>query len=200
MNIKIKLFQIKTKRFIETTNKLLILTLLVLVTLSCGNESIARLNPIDDEANTQAQQYWSSIYTKCGDTFVTAYETNYNSIIVGSFSGFYAGQITAPQISTTGSSRPLLEADKLNGVEWIGSTIVSCESLRLYKCENTKAQCEPIGDWKPCPTNLTRNRLTVPIYPISVKKIKGSWQFKDPSESELSVPDKPYDCSKIPSH
>ncbi len=69
------------------------------------------------EANAQAAAFWESVTSKCGDSYVTKNKVQY----------FEFKGVTFSVYSVPG---PLSEADKLNGISWRGSFLLSAQAYR----------------------------------------------------------------------
>ncbi len=170
---------------------------MLLAMLSCTKQNTeVNENTPDGQAKIRAQEFWKARYGKCGDNFVTGvYRSQGRSIML-------AYQYTKPKIITT-SLGDLTAADKLNGIEWKGVTHISCESTRVYDCENEGAdiQCKQNKhwpEWRSCENDITSNERT--MTPMFIKKIKENWIINEEGKNEEKDPliYKPIDCAKIP--
>jgi hypothetical protein len=150
-----------------------ILLILLLILLS----SVVHAQ-VDQEANQQAKNFWNSRITKCGDDYYTKDRS-------------YVHQFRNPRIEV--KARQLSSADRLNGIEYIGSTSYKTELSRTYSPNGTRFQSEKgWGKWE--------NGLTASMGGIgldaALRKENGRWSVIPDSWSQAVVL-KPIDCSNI---
>lgn len=135
-----------------------LLALVVVATLSgCDMKKKYVTGEIDKEAEKQGEMYWASkTFSKCGDSFYGVYSANGRIF-----------QLKDPFLFTWHDmdDRTFTEADKLNGLEWVGNTYIHSKAYRFYKD----------GEWSQwfdsSPAGLYDKMST------SIRKIKGKWVF-----------------------
>lgn len=126
-------------------------------------------NPIYDEAKAQSEKFWGSMLDKCGDSYYGV--VTFAGQDVASTRWIY--QLKNPEIVTYYDPKRLLsEAEKLNGVEFIGKTFVMCKANRSYKD----------GKWSEW-ADGTPGVFHQALY-TDMRKIKGKWEFYINKDSE----------------
>ncbi len=126
----------------------------------------ARL-PIDIEALAQGQQAVAKSVSKCGEQFVTA-RLYYGKIE-------HITEVKNP-VAIVGPSRRPTEADRLNGIEWIGTADLFCTSNRQYRLE-TKSW----DKWEDCYGS------SVPYSTVAIVKQNGRWSAKTDEGSSTAA-------------
>ena len=153
----------------------LTMLLTLVITLFCASCSSSSLPPdADAEAQKQAQQFVEAQLTKCGDSY-------YGVRKLANDSGLY--QFKNPKVSV--KSQELTQADKLNGIEWKGSSTFSAETWRLY---------DVTGKWGPWRQGFTSLGIGLGV---TMYKHKGQWKFGSDGNLKPNSYEK-VDCSKLP--
>ena len=153
--------------------------LLVLSGSSCsaikggGDSSLTR------EAERQARDYWEAGFTKCGDFYYA------NSHTGGMGMRILKTLLQYKKLDVTVESKPLSEADKLNGIEWKGESALNPVAYREYVYK-----LEKWDDW--------RNGVPQgPAVRVTVRKQNGQWHVGE----NIVVNEMKYekiDCKDIP--
>lgn len=131
---------------------------------------------LEREAQVEAEKMWSSYFTRCGDSYFGATGRERE----------YITQIKNPQINV--SSKQLTEADKMNGIEWKGTTVVGC---KVHRTGNS-------NDWESCKGGFFLNRddnmsdSPTTFHLLNIQKIKGKWISEAIDDDKIS---KPVNCS-----
>src|SRR6185369_6487465 len=150
----------------------ILVTLLLSATLwitACKDHYIA--GPIDEEAKKEAEIYWASSFSKCGDSFYGVYSKTGRTI---EFKSNMKYQLKDEKVVECGlcvltthrmDGRSFTQADKLNGLEWVGKTSVDFSVYRLYRDDGTW------GEWS------DTTWIFIDSTYIDLRKIQGKWQF-----------------------
>lgn len=144
----------------------------VLCCLSCSPSSV--LPNVDAEPQEQAQKFVEAQLTRCDDSY-------YGVRKIASDNGLY--QFKNPKVSV--KSQELTQADKLNNLEWKGSSTFSAEAWRLY---------DVTGKWGPWRQGFTSLAIGLGV---TMYKQKGQWKFGSDGNLKPNSFEK-VDCSKIP--
>lgn len=129
----------------------------------------------DQEANQQARQFWDARITQCGEDYFTR-----NRYSIRQFKNL---QIIVTALGVT-------QADRLNGIEWQGRTVVKAEASRLYSSKRTVN--EDIG-WSKWSQGLG-DALEVVGLIAEIRKENGQWLVL-PSRISPVNNLQPVDCS-----
>jgi hypothetical protein len=137
--------------------------------------------PIDEEADKQGELFWAKSFSKCGDSFFAVYARN----------GIYSQgtpeiyQFKDPSFFTYHKmdDKVFTEADRLNGIEWVGETHVFCKAHRIYRNGQW-------SDWYDYAPSGLYDRLNT-----TVRKVKENWVFgiTDKNDRFIAIP-----CDKVP--
>ena len=159
------------------------LLLLSLLTFSC---SAPAKSEIDKEAESVAQQWWERTAVKCGEGyFANAKWTDEMSGVIFDSKGLF--QLKNASYTLRKSVKPLTEASRLNGVEWVGEIEVQASSHRTYY--EDKKEWGGWGDGVPSSGNPFASNGP-PILHTFLEKSKGEWHMIEPQS-------KP-NCSELP--
>jgi hypothetical protein len=153
---------------------LAIITFAAMLFCSSCSPSSALLSNADAEAQEQAVKFVEAQLTRCGDSY-------YGIRKVASDNGLY--QFKNPKISV--KSQELSQADKLNGIEWKGSSVFSAETWRMYSVT---------GEWTPWRQGFTALDIGLSV---NMYKQNGKWKFGATGDLEPHSYEKT-DCSKLP--
>lgn len=146
------------------------------------------------EAERQAQAWFDSSFTKCGETFVTRYKGQR----IGSIGMWMDdGYIQHKLLTFVVEERPLSEADKLNGIEWQGSVLIlpMKQTIRYLKSGENKW-----SDWKETsiiydpPLYLPQLEKEISPFVRDFKKAKGQWVGLSSDKGSFTK----VECSQIP--
>jgi hypothetical protein len=131
---------------------------LTLTSLSLACSSLTRTpsSPIDAEAQREAEKFWATQVTKCGDSY-------YRKEILPKKDNYVLYfQMRDPEIVVT--LNKVSEADRLNGIEWKGETSFSPKASRVWGTEKGAWY-----EWKPGMGN-------VPDLSYGMRKVSGQWK------------------------
>jgi hypothetical protein len=151
---------------------------------------------LESEAEKIATQYWASCIPDCNGS-----QLAYMPGSGGSVSVLPSDRATLPiRILEFKNPRTWIHelnvtaADRLNGIEWEGSTGVDCSASRaITKPKNEMDKPTGWTAWSE-PASDPRN---VHCMAMHVSKIKGTWKIYDDSVPPY---DKKVDCSLLPPH
>lgn len=132
---------------------------------------------LDQQAEQQARAFWNARITRCGDDFYTR-----DRIYVHQFRNLRI-EVRARSVST---------ADRLNGIEYIGSTSVYVGQSRTHSPRSTLYQDAGWGRWS---EGFTSSMGGVGL-DASLRKENGRWSVTPSSISQAGVL-KPVDCSNL---
>lgn len=155
---------------------LLTISITLYTALLCSScwPSSTLISNSDTEARDQAQKFVEAQFTRCGDSY-------YGIRKVANDNGLY--QFRNPKVSV--KSQELTQADKLNGIEWRGSSNFSAEEWRMYSVT---------GEWTSWREGFTS--LDVGLS-VNMYKENGQWKFGATVDLTPNSYEK-VDCSKIP--
>jgi hypothetical protein len=144
---------------------------------SCSGEKQGP-SGLEAEAQKAAEDFWGKKMTKCGDSHYSGFGFNPDAIF----------EFKELSITVAPSTSPISEADKLNGIEWKGTTMLVAKASRAF--------ANPFGggswmDWK----NGAKAFQETPH--ASIAKIKGQWLIEALPWS-FSAGMKVIKCSQIP--
>jgi hypothetical protein len=122
---------------------------------------------LDREAKEEATKYWNSLVTKCDNSFYIGDNTKKIHHLYDN-DDYRLAELKG--ISTEIMSTPLSEADKLNGVEWKGTTHLRVKSARFVMSGDP-----PWTEWFDTDNKMEffRNGLT-----REMRKQNGKWIFE----------------------
>ncbi|MCA1617781.1 MAG: hypothetical protein LC795_00395 [Acidobacteria bacterium] len=153
---------------------------LTYLTLACSSLPGAGGSSVDAEARREAEKFWATQITKCGDSY-------YRKEVLIKKDGYVIYyQMKDPKVEVL--PQPVSEADRLNGVEWKGSTAFIPTASRIWSTEKKAWSEWGKGAWG------------VPELNYGMKKAKGAWSVntkRDWTREETSKYE-PVDCSQIP--
>ncbi len=162
----------------KTIYTALLLTALSLF-VSCGS-SLKR------EAKREAEKYWLSKLTRCGESYYRREHFGDNTPSP-SKDVYYELKEPGAEVSSYGIS----DADKLNGLEWTGTTYLTAKVSRSI------GDKEPANQW----TEWTNGAGLEGDVISTIRKEKGQWVVENKFEEQhvkTGVEYAPVDCSKIP--
>lgn len=143
--------------------------------VSCGLSS--RSSSLTSEANQEAEKYWNSVMSKCGDSY-------YGIRKEGNFSEGTLYQFKEPQI--TFKEQKVSDAERLNGLEYAGTTTVTYKAFRT----NWRGQW---SDWR---QPWTFGGVSADLNE-DVRKQSGKWFIGNNPEQPPQRWQK-IDCSEVP--
>jgi hypothetical protein len=162
-------------------NRKKLITLLLIVTsclLACSAGRIG-LAPrsIDDEAKAEADKFWATQITRCGDDYYRKLE-----FFKGGESWY---ELKDPSVRV--SPNVLTEANRLNGLEWHGNIYLETKTSRYWDLGANKW-----GEWE---NGVNRGDG----FYYRMEKSKGEWHI-DLSRYPYDLVSRyvPVDCSKVP--
>ncbi|HEY0077974.1 MAG TPA: hypothetical protein VGB73_04960 [Pyrinomonadaceae bacterium] len=136
---------------------------------------------LGSEAKRQAESYWTAKLIRCGDSYYGIDEPLPNQRLLY--------QLKEPNVTVI--SLPITEADKLNGIEFLGVTSFSPKVYRLYSPNNGWGAWHDGGSNQDS-TNLLKD---VPLSAVVGKK-KGKWDVISIGEHKREIIKAA--CSEIP--
>jgi len=149
--------------------------LTLIVTLFCASCSSSPVLPnANTEAQEQAQKFVEAQLTRCGDS-------SYGVRKIANDNSLY--QFKGPKVSV--KDQELTQADKLNGIEWKGSSTFSAEAWRVY---------DVTGKWGPWRQGFTSLGVGLGV---TMYKQEGHWKFGSDGNVKPNSYEKA-DCSKLP--
>jgi hypothetical protein len=157
--------------------RLFLLSLLLTFSACAGKPGTAG-SPADAEAREQAEKFWFSQITRCGDSYYRVREFKSG--------GKEFFEIKDPKVRL--APRKVTDADRLNGVEWDGKAVLEAKAVRAWG--------PTLGHWEAWGNGVWR----MSDYQYPMKKVNGQWSV----DTRLGgVFDEvahyaPADCSKIP--
>lgn len=160
------------------------IVLLCAVTLACLSLACTSLPGVsgssaDAEARREAEKFWATQITKCGDSYFRKEVLKKDNYVL-----YY--QMKDTEILVTPNK--VTEADRLNGIEWKGSTTFRPKATRVWGTEK--------GAWY----EWKRGPGGVPELTYGLKKVNGRWEVNTERHRarEETSRYEPVDCSKIP--
>lgn len=161
----------------------------MLLLTGCKKDYVS--GPIDEEAKREAENYWASSFSKCGDSFYGVYSKT-GKIVAFKNSvkhGLKDGQVvecgicalTNPQTD----GKTFTEADRLNGLEWVGETSVLFSVYRIYEGHGVWSE------WYDYAGVVFHSSTSV-----NMRKIRGRWQFGNVGEDTGRF--RGIHCSEVP--
>jgi hypothetical protein len=154
--------------------------MLTYLSLACSSLSGMIGSSPDVEARREAEKFWATQITKCGDFYYR------KEVLIKKDDYVIYYQMKDPKVEVL--PQPVLEADRLNGIEWKGSTAFIPEASRIWNTEKKGWLEWGKGAWG------------VPELNYGMNKAKGAWNVntkRDWTREETSKYE-PIDCSKIP--
>lgn len=154
------------------------LLILLLFASSCSRKPDAQGSPADAEARAQAEKFWFSQITKCGDSYYRELD-----LYKG---GKEVYEIKEPRVRLV--PWKVTDADRLNGVEWQGKAALDATAVREWGTI--------LGHWESWSNGVWR----MSDYQYTMKKVRGEWSV-DTNRGALFEEVShyvPVDCSKLP--
>jgi hypothetical protein len=163
-------------------NLIISLVIFLMIPLLAACKKGYEWGPNDYEAVKQGEIFWANQFSKCGDAF---FGTEPESDGMGNWVGVRIYQLKDAFILTINDmeGNPLTEADKLNGIQWKGKTLITCSAYRFY----SKGKWSSWYDWWQPSTDCERTLV----------KIKDNWDFY-PSHIERYRWFKAIACNEVP--
>lgn len=157
----------------------ILLPIFFLIFLFTSCESKYQRGPIDEEAEREGQKYWESSLTKCGEFYVGVFAPKgikpADPTIVQIKEPFFVTWHKTDEVKIS-------EADKLNQLEWQGTTLMQGKSSRNYKDGKW-------SDWAQYAFGLPKLDNS-----FEVKRIRGKWEFgREGEDRYFALP-----CDQIP--
>jgi hypothetical protein len=146
------------------------------------------------------REYWGRLFSKCGEHYFMRYGCNWGNYVKRWYldktpsSEYYSAKTCVVEFVKyfiTLDSNSISESDKLNGIEWEGSSHLSIETFRIRS---------PKKKWSDWLEKVPDEDNSSPLYghqddAIFMKKVNGKMIFE---ESEIYTPPKkhmsPLDC------
>lgn len=167
----------KDNRVISAATLLLMVTFL---SMSCGSS-------LRSEARREAEKYWLSKLTRCGDSYYRREHFGDRSPTPGK-EVYY--ELKEPDVEV--SEYGVGDADKLNGLEWTGTSYLTAKVSRSI------GDKVPVNQW----TEWANGAGLEGDVAIGIRKEKGQWVMEDKFEEQhtakTGVEYSSVDCSKIP--
>jgi hypothetical protein len=154
-----------------------------LVTLflsACSTGVMSTAGSSNNEAKREAEKFWATQITKCGESY-------YRKEVLPK-KGDYVLIYEMKDPTVLVEPHKLSEADRLNGVEWDGTTTFSPKASRVWGQDS--------GTW----FEWKKGMGDVPELTYPMKKVKGQWSVdtKRTWSREETSKYVPVDCSQIP--
>jgi hypothetical protein len=146
---------------------------------ACWNGGgLAPTGGLDAEAKQEAEKFWAGQLTRCGGSYYR--ETQLKN---GDKEFF---EIKEPEARL--APRKVTDADRLNGVEWLGMVALEAKAVRVWGSR--------LGHWEAWSNGA--GRLSDREYPM--KKVNGRWDVdtKKGGVFDEVIRYVPVDCSEIP--
>jgi len=153
---------------------------LTCLSLACSSLTGAGGSSLDAKARREAEKFWATQITKCGDSYYR------REVLIKKDDYVIYYQMKDPKVEVL--PQPVSEADRLNGIEWKGSTAFIPEASRIWNTERKGWSDWGNGAWG------------VPELNYGMKKVNGAWSVntkRDWTREETSRYE-PVDCSQIP--
>ena len=168
----------KTVTLVNQRRLITVLLMVIGCLLACSANKIG-LAPrsIDDEAKAEADRFWPTQITKCGDDYYRKLE-----FFKGGGSWY---ELKDPSVRV--SANVLTEAHRLNGLEWHGNIYLETKASRTWALGANKW-----GEWE---NGVNRGDG----FYYRMEKSKGQWHI-DLSRWPYDTVSRyvPVDCSKLP--
>lgn len=155
-------------------------TITCLILTACGGNFGSATSSAESEAQKEAEKFWATQVTKCGESY-------YRKEVLPKKSDYVLlYEMKEPTILA--QPRRLSDADRLNGVEWEGTTTFSPKSSRVWG--------QDPGTWY----EWKKGMGNVPELSYPMKKAGGKWTVDTKRHWSREETSKyvPVDCSKIP--
>ncbi len=153
---------------------------LTYLTLACSYLPGTGGSSVDAEARREAEKFWATQITKCGDSYYR------KEALIKKDGHVIYYQMKDPKVEVL--PQPVSEADRLNGTEWKGSTAFIPVASRIWNTER-----KGWSDWQ-------KGAGGVPDLNYGMNKVRGAWNVntkRDWTREETSKYE-PVDCSQIP--
>lgn len=151
---------------------------LAYLSLACSSLTGAGGSSLDAEARREAEKFWATQVTKCGDS----YYRKEALIKKDDYVIYY--QMKNPKMEVL--SQPVSEADRLNEIEWKGTTAFVPKASRAWSTEK-----KAWDEW-------LKGGMAVPELSYGMEKAKGAWSIDTKRDWTLEETSRyePVDCSK----
>lgn len=158
--------------------KALLISFICLFVSACTAARGPSASPLNAEAQQQAEAFWNSQLTKCGDSFYRKLQLKDGGI------QYY--EYKEPSVRL--APQQVTEADRLNGIEWQGLIFLQTKASRVWGTA--------LGHWEQWADGTGRTGDN--SYPM--KKVNGRWSVDTNRGGVFEETSKyvPVDCSKIP--
>lgn len=153
-----------------------------------------------EEAEEQADKYWSNRFTECEDShFIGYYNPNNPNAIFETRENITFLEVKGLSWTTSGNENiPQSEADRLNerdnpsGIEWRGESKVYFNTYRLYSKLGSSFDDKGWNRWRDWGKDTYRR--------IDLRKQGGKWILINPLNEKNNEDERWFsvDCSKIP--
>lgn len=151
----------------------------LMISASCGSS-------LKSEARREAEKYWLSKLTKCGDSYYRRERYGERTPTPGR-DVYYELKEPKAEVSEDG----VTDADKLNGLEWAGTTYLSAHVSRSI------GEKEPLDRW----SEWSEGPGLEGDVTARMRKEKGRWVVEDYFEvrhAQTGIEFAAVDCSKVP--
>ena len=156
------------------------LLMVLFLTSSCGSS-------LKTEAKREAEKYWLSKLTRCGDSYYRREHFGDRTSTPGK-DVYYEMKEPDVEVSEMG----ITDADKLNGLEWTGTSYLTAKVSRSI------GDKEPVNQW----TEWANGAGLEGDVAVGMRKEKGQWvvedKFEEQHTAKTGVEYGSIDCSKIP--
>lgn len=168
------------KRFMIKGLLALVVPFACALNLACRTDFGSAASSGKSEAQQEAEKFWSTQVTKCGDSY-------FRKEVLPKKNG-YVLLYEMKDPTVLAEANQVTEADSLNGIEWKGSTTFSPKASRVWGQES--------GSWFP----WKKGAGNVPELTYGMKKVKGVWSIDTERHWSREETSKyvPVDCSQLP--
>lgn len=145
---------------------------------ACSSTHVLTRSSVNDEAREEAEKFWFSQITKCGDSYYREIQYKSKDVV------FY--EYKEPSVHV--ASATVTEADRMNGIEWQGRISLEAKLSRIWGSD--------LGHWQQWSNGLGDTRDNS----YHMKKVKGQWSINTDRGKIFEEVSQyvPVDCSKIP--
>jgi hypothetical protein len=175
--------------------------LIALSSLSCGQSIISKPQlTFENEAKAKYRMIFERQFIQCGTSYYS--EVTYESYTKDGFNGPPPNKgvdiIELKGVSFSAKSLFLSEADRLNGIQWLGRVVVSYTAGRRYKSDKGWEKWENF-DFRPTGYSRINHPVDVQKNTSGLELKRDTFDFEYNSDSAFAKETyKKIDCSSIP--
>lgn len=168
------------KRFLIKGLLVVIAPLACALVLACRTDFGSDASSGKSEAQREAEKFWATQVTKCGDSHFR------KEVLLKKDDYALLYEMKGPTVLV--DANKVTEADRLNGIEWKGSTTFSPKASRVWGQES--------GSWFP----WKKGAGNVPELTYGMRKVKSVWSIDTERHWSREETSKyvPVDCSQLP--